>query len=249
MFRHESQQIPYFPQDRGAGQLHRRGAGAELHPVRHQPRHRLAGGGAGRDAAGTQSRRRDAYGGRAGSDAVFSGDVRHAAPDGAARRRPAGSGYRSGAGGDVHQRVGEVAAGDTQDVPSQVPPDRVRASALQLQQRDLRLGAPRAGGLRVHLPAHAGGEVSGLLAFAAGPVEGHHALRPPHGGAGASAAGDAGAVSAHSAGRGRRLRDTGHLRPLQGAAQDPVHRAAGSDHFGDGVRRAGHQHHGGADAL
>ena len=51
---------------------------------------------------------------------------------------------------------------------------RVRASALQLQQRDRRLGHPRAGGLRLRQSAY--GEASGQLAVTAGSVEGDRSL-------------------------------------------------------------------------
>lgn len=49
-----------------------------------------------------------------------------------------------------------MAARYAQDLSGKVPPHRVRASALQLQQRDLRLGPPRSGGLRlISLPTPA----------------------------------------------------------------------------------------------
>ena len=55
----------------GKGQLYGGGPGDEFHPVRREPRHLLAGGGAGGDAAGAQPRRRDTHSGRTGADAVL----------------------------------------------------------------------------------------------------------------------------------------------------------------------------------
>ncbi len=84
----------------------------EFHPVRRQPRHRLAGGGTGRHAAGPAATAVSPHGGWPRPGTIFSGDVRPVPPSGAARRgQPAGAGHRSYPRGNLHQCIGKVRPG------------------------------------------------------------------------------------------------------------------------------------------
>ena len=92
--------------------------------------------------------------------------------------------------------------GDTEDVSGAVSPHRVRAAALQLQQRDLRLGAPGARRTAGSSPAHPGGRSIWTAGFCSG-ISGRSscpAIIPWRGGS--PSAGGAGPVSHDIAGRG-----------------------------------------------
>ena len=79
----------------------------------------------GDEAGGAQSRRRIPDGGWPGAAALFPADVRPPAPVGAEGRRSAGTGHRPCASGHLYQRVGEMDALHSEELPGAVPQDRI----------------------------------------------------------------------------------------------------------------------------
>ena len=157
--------------------LYQGGGGTELHPVRHQPCHHVAGERAGHHAPQPQPGRCGADGGRPGRAAQDREAVRRPSRSHADGGGPKGHGQRPCEDRHLFQRVGPVAAPDTEELRQAVPQHRVRGGHRRLLRPDRELDRHRRGGLR--LSAAALGEAAADLRPAPGRIAGHRALRPP----------------------------------------------------------------------